>query len=84
MNAKGKKSAIRERSESIVDAYAHDVLTGDAPGITLADMIEVEMAEAVATAYERAAVIALSATTKRRVAAACVARADAIRAEVKP
>ena len=84
MTTKGKKSAIREEAENIVDAYAHDVLPGDAPGITLADLIEVEMAEAVAAALEFAARHVKRARTKKAAAGVLVATAALVRYEVKP
>ena len=84
MSVKGKKSAIREEAEAIVDAYCTDVLTGDAPGITLADMIEVSLSDAVAEAWEQAAKSVLAAPTKKSAAAALAKKAAAVRAEVRP
>ena len=45
---------LRERAEAVVEAWSHDVLTGRAPGITLADMIETELREVRDAAMFRA------------------------------
>jgi hypothetical protein len=84
VSKKGKKSNLREEAEAIVDAYCTDVLTGDAPGITLADMIEVSLADAVAAAWDGAAKAVLASPNKKSAAAVLAQRSAAIRAEVKP
>ena len=42
---KSKGTPARQAAEELVAAFARDVLTGDAPGITLADMIETLLLE---------------------------------------
>jgi hypothetical protein len=43
----------RESALAVVEGYGRDVLTGTAPGISLADMIEVAIDDAVANERER-------------------------------
>lgn len=63
------RHTARAIAEQVADAYRCDVASGNAPGITLADLIEVAMEEAVDA--EREACAALAAISVSDLDAVC-------------
>lgn len=57
------RETARAIAEHVADAYRCDVVTGLAPGVTLADLIEVSLEEAIAAEQEACAALAKLAVT---------------------
>lgn len=77
-------SYARKEAEGVVASYATDVLPYAGVGISLTDIVEVAITEAMATALEEAVKIILAAQSQEASVAYLRERATRIRAEVRP